>query len=109
MAATYVDDLPATGSDDFTIVVHEGPEGLRQALDDIRDLDPPGEVRLDMQYVLAVTSADLSQLISDRLELDTRGRRMRLLNVQPDIVEILSITKLDRLFAVEPASRAITV
>lgn len=70
---------------------------LRQAVDD----NPGRPCILDMSRVEFMPSMSLAALIRLRAELHDRHRRLLLATLQPQIREVFTMTRLDRLFELQ--------
>ncbi len=67
-------------------------------------IDDPGHRRLvlDFELVPFISSATLGKLVSLNKALTRRGGRLRLCGLQPVLLEVLRITRLDSVLIIEP-------
>ena len=65
-----------------------------------------GRILLDLGLMADVDSADLGRLIRAHLAVRRAGGRIHLCNVQPGVISLLAMTRLDTVFEVHDTERA---
>jgi anti-anti-sigma factor len=76
-----------------------------QALSDIAELQQR-QLILDFSNVRFLTSLGLAMLLTLRRRLIERGQRLAILNLQPHVFEVFSVTRLNTLFDVRQQEAA---
>ncbi len=84
--------------------VEQQPEDSR-LLADVVGLQQP-QLVLDFRNVKFLTSLGLAMLLTLRKRLTEGGRKLAILNLQPHIYEVFSVTRLDTLFDVRQQEAA---
>ena len=67
-------------------------------------IDPP-KIVLDFANVAHMSSSALGMLISLRKQITERNGELRLAGIQPAILEVFAITRLDEIFAICPTRK----
>ena len=76
---------------------------VREEVLALADRLPEGELALDLTNVAFLHGTTLGVLLVLRRRLGADGRRLRLLNPQPQIAEVLAVTQLNALFGLRGA------
>lgn len=76
-----------------------GVSEVRAALDALLDT-ASGDVRLDVQSLVAIDAAGLALLVSAHRRAVNQGRRLVLDGVGPSLARLLAITRLNRVLVV---------
>jgi anti-sigma B factor antagonist len=77
------------------------PESLDRLIDSL-EMRPGLRMVIDLSEVEYLTSSVLAKLIDLKKRLGVAGGRVGLQHVHPDLIEVFRITRLDRVFDVEP-------
>jgi anti-sigma B factor antagonist len=79
---------------------------IGQALLDLADSRDRPKVLLDFANVDHLSSAALGMLINVNNKVRQNNGQLRLANIRPQIMEVFTITKLNRLFRISPTREA---
>lgn len=77
-------------------------EPLREAMHGLAEKLAAAEVLMDFGNIEWLTSTSLGVLLTFRSELLERGANLTLINVRPEVREILDVTQLSRHFGLAP-------
>jgi len=86
--------------DGVTVVTWTNTKVVPEDKDHLYDLEGSGRLLLDLGNVRFLSSNALGILVNFKKKLDAVGGNLRLCCLAPDLLELLLITKLDRLFEV---------
>jgi len=77
------------------------PEALETLIDWV-SMRSGTRLVIDLSDVEYLTSSDLGKLINLKKKLTSRGVRLRLQHVHPDLMDVFRLTRLDNVFSLEP-------
>jgi len=86
--------------DGVTVVTWTNTKVVPEDKDPLYDLVGNGRLLLDLGNVRFLSSNALGILVNFKKKLDAVGGDLRLCCLDPDLLELLLITKLDRLFQI---------
>lgn len=88
--------------DDVRLLDEAKISKLEQELDAAIDASTEGRVILDFSKVQFMSSSMLGKLVKTQKKVTGYKAKMKLANVSPEIKEVFKITRLDKLFSIEP-------
>ncbi len=88
--------------DDVRLLDEQKIEKLEHELDAAIDASTEGRVILDFSKVQFMSSSMLGKLVKTQKKVTGYKAKMKLASVSPDIKEVFKITRLDKLFSIEP-------
>src|SRR4051812_38734610 len=86
--------------DGVTVATWADTKVVTEAKDPLYDLAGNERMLLDLGSVRFLSSNALAILVSFQKKVDAAGGRLRLCRLDPDLLNLLRITKVDRLFEV---------
>jgi anti-anti-sigma factor len=75
---------------------------LSLIIDRVEDADSPPHAVLDLSEVTYINSSNIAQLIRLRKVLQDAGREMRISGVRDEVMSVLMVTGLDKVFKFAP-------
>lgn len=88
--------------DDIRLLDEARIQKLEQELDEAIDASTESRVILDFAKVQFMSSSMLGKLVKTQKKVTSYKAKMKLANVTPEIQEVFKITRLDKLFSIEP-------